>query len=101
MNPDAIVRVRFYTTEEGGRSHDVRVSKTGYGCVVFVGGEGFECRILLGDITLELGRTYDLPVKFLRADLIRPFISVGTTVRLWEGKDIGSGEVYQLLDSRS
>lgn len=63
---------------------------------MFVRDDAFDCRVLLENRTLELGMTYDLPVKFLRPDLALPLLAVGTPVRLWEGHDIATGHVADL-----
>ena len=100
MKPDAIIKVRFKTTAEGGRHGDIVIPprpEHHYGCGLFVDQEAFECRLLVDGRTLQLGETYELPVKFLNPDLALPKLSPGQTVRLWEGKDIAAGEVVRLV----
>jgi hypothetical protein len=94
MMPDAFLKVRFKTSSEGGRSTPIRGEF--YACPMFVEGEGFDCRLLLAGVTLELGQWYEVPVKFMNKDLIVSKLKVGTTVSLWEGKDIAEGEVLRL-----
>lgn len=96
MKPDAIVEVRFKTTAEGGRQNAIVITEIPYNCPLFVGAEAFDCRLLLKSQTLELGATYELPVKFLRPELALPKLSVGKPVTLWEGKDIAVGKVVRL-----
>jgi adenylate cyclase len=62
LKPDAIIEVRFKTTEEGGRHDALVIRKAPYGCTVFIEGEAFDCRVLLENQTFELGGTYQLPV---------------------------------------
>jgi hypothetical protein len=92
--PDAFLEVRFKTPEEGGRSTSIRGDF--YACPLFVDGEGFECRLLIKDVTLELGQCYELPVKFMNKGLVLPKLFVGKTVTLWEGKDVGTGKVMRI-----
>lgn len=94
--PDAFLEIRFKTQDEGGR----KTSVTGdyYACPMFVDGEGFECRLLINGMTLDLGKWYELPVKFMNRDLVLPKLKVGKIVTLWEGRDIGSGRVLRLID---
>jgi hypothetical protein len=66
--PDAIIEVRFRTTDEGGRK--TPVDGDFYSCPLFVDGEGFDCRIFLGNQRAELGQWYQFPVKFLRRDFV-------------------------------
>ena len=67
-----------------------------YGCPLFIEGEAFDCRLFLGGRTLQLGETYELPVKFLSPDLGLPKLSLGKSATLWEGKDIATGKVVRL-----
>ena len=97
MKPDAIIRVRFKTSAEGGRAGPIVIGKRHYGCPLFVGSEGFDCRLLVTARTLHLGESYELPVKFFAPELALPLLSPGKAVRLWESKDIASGEIVRLL----
>ena len=97
MQPDAIIKVLFKTAAEGGRQGNVVIADKPYACVMFVDGEAFDCRFLVTDQTLQLGETYELPVKFLNPDLVLSKLSPGKPVRLWEGKDIATGEIVRLL----
>jgi hypothetical protein len=53
--------------------------------------------LLLNALTLELGNTYELPIKFLNPSLALPKLSPGKAVKLWEGKDIAIGNVVAIL----
>lgn len=97
MKPDAIIKVRFKTTAEGGREGNIVIKEIPYGCPLLVESEAFDCRLLVDGRTLQLGEAYELPVKFLNPDLALPKLSPGKTVRLWEGKDIAAGEVVRLV----
>lgn len=96
MKPDAIIKVRFKTTTEGGRQGPIVIGERLYGCPFFVDGEWFDCRLLINAKTLVLGETYELPIKFLNPDMALPKLSPGKSVKLWEGKDIAIGEVVRL-----
>jgi hypothetical protein len=96
VKPDAFIKVRFKTTAEGGRQGAVVIGNTSYGCPLCVEGEAFDCRLLLNDRTLQLGETYELPVKFLNPDVALRKLSAGKSVTLWEGKDIATGEVVRM-----
>jgi len=99
MEPDAIVRVRFKTPQENGRRSAI-VGGTYYGCAFFVDGEYFDCRLLLAGRQLDLGGTYEVPVAFLRPDLVLEKLSAGKTFVLWEGTDIAAGELVRILASK-
>ncbi len=96
MKPDALIKVRFKTTIEGGRQDSIVIGEEPYGCPLFVEGEAFDCRLLVSDRTLQLGETYELPVKFLNPALALPKLSAGKPVTLWEGKDIATGKVVRI-----
>ena len=91
MKPDATIEVRFKTSAEGGRQGDVTGSY--YACPLYVGGDAFECRISLNGLTLRLGETYQLGVKFMNPSLVVPRLYPGTAVSLWEGKEVAVGVV--------
>ena len=95
MKPDAKINVRFFTTPEGGRT--TAVEGQFYGCPLFVDNEAFDCRLLLEGRRLELGTTYEVPVKFLFPELALPKLAVGKEVLLWEGRNVARGQVIELL----
>lgn len=94
MKPDAVIEVRFKTPSEKGRQGAV-VGEV-YGCPLFVDGEAFDCRIYLEGKTLDLGKTYEVGVKFLNPQLALPHLSPGKSIYLWEGKEIATGKVVRL-----
>jgi hypothetical protein len=94
MESDAIIEVRFKTPEEHGRRTAVQGDY--YGCPFVVDGEAFDCRLLLSGRRLELGKIYQVPVKFMNWQLVRPRLSKGKSFVLWEGKDIATGKVVCL-----
>jgi hypothetical protein len=94
MIPDAVVRVRFKTSDEGGRKTEIAGQV--YACPMFFDGQGFECRLSLNGLTLKLGEYYELPVKFMNRDLVQSNLFPGKEFMIWEGKDIGAGLVLAL-----
>jgi hypothetical protein len=97
MNPDAIIKVRFKTTDEGGRKTNLVGSF--YSCPLFIDGEGFDCRVFLENQEIELGKWYSLPVKFLNLSFVASKLAPGKPIILWEGKDVAQGEVLEILPS--
>ena len=99
--PDVIIRVRFRTKAEGGRQNDIIIPdcpEHHYGCPLIVEGEAFDCRVLVTSKTFRLGMSYELPIKFINPNLVLPRLSSGTAVKLWEGKEIASGEVVRIVE---
>jgi len=47
MIPDIIIAVRFFLPEEGGRKTPIRGEF--YSCPLFLGEEGFDCRLILNN----------------------------------------------------
>lgn len=96
MKPEAIIRIRFLTAEEGGRKTAIEGSR--YGCPIIVNQQGYDCRFLLdGEGRFDLGETYEIPVKFLNPGLALKELKEGTEISLWEGKTIARGEVIKIL----
>lgn len=95
LRPDAVIKVRFKTTDEGGRKGAPFGEQ--YGCVLLVDSDAFECRLLLGGRTLALGVEHEVPVKFLSPAIVLPRLSPGVEVRIWEGRDIAKGTILRLV----
>lgn len=98
LRPDVIVRVYLYRTEEGGRGNTITSGQ--FGCPFFYDGEAFDCRILLDQVglALEPGHAAEVPIKFLRPDLIKPRLQIGAQFKLWEGKNFADGEVLEVVN---
>jgi hypothetical protein len=99
LTPDIFIQIRFKTPAEGGRQTAITIPEQAnyhYGCLLFVDGEGFDCRFLVKGITLVLGQTYELPVKFLWPDLALPKMLQEKSVTLWEGVEIAVGRVLRI-----
>jgi len=94
MKPDIIISIRFLTTFEGGR--ETPVQGEFYSCPLFVGGEGFDCRLLLEGQRLDLGVIYEVPVKFLYREKTIQKIKPGMVVLLWEGRNVAEGKVLEI-----
>ena len=104
IQPDALIRVRFLTHEEGGRKTPVVVEwtqgqQTGYGCPMRINGELHDFRTLIsGNTTYMPGKTYDLNIKFLYSELVLPKLHKGLEIELWEGKTIAKGFVERVME---
>ena len=98
MKPEAVIRVRFLSTEDGGRESPIVGDK--YGCPLMVNEEGFDCRFVLNKHShFELGEVYEIPVKFLNPELALEALQEGAKITLWEGKVIARGMVIKILDA--
>ena len=97
VRPDAIIEVRFKTAGEGGR--ETSVAGDVYSCPILIDGRGFDCRIFLGNMVVDLGEYYQLPVRFLNRDLAISMLFPGKPITLWEGKDVADGKVLDILPS--
>ena len=96
LQPDAVIEVTFLTTEEGGRTSPIEAGRYPYNCPIMVNGHGFDCRFVFGETSLfELGRTYQIGVKFLSPDLAIAELKEGDAIRLTEGKTIARGKVLK------
>ncbi len=50
----------------------------------------------MGDNEIELGKYYEISVKFLNIDLALPSLSIGKKITLLEGKEIADGEMLRI-----
>ncbi len=100
MKPDIYIKVRFKTSAEGGRKSTLRrkapLGPDFYACPMIVNGNMYDCRLLIGDMEIELGKYYEVPVKFLDKDLTLPNLSIGKQITLWEGKEVAAGTVTKI-----
>ena len=102
IQPDALIRVRFLTPEEGGRKTPVIVTwtqgqQTGYGCPMRINGSLHDFRTLISKNTTYVpGKTYGLNIKFLCSETVLPKLHIGLEVELWEGKTIATGFVEKI-----
>ena len=100
MEPDIYIKVRFKTSEEGGRKTSVKrktpLGPDFYACPLIVDDKAYDCRLLIGDEEIELGKYYEIPVKFLDKDAVLPNLSIGKKITLWEGKNVADGEIMRI-----
>jgi len=81
---------------EGGR--ETALDGEGYGCPIMRNGHGFDCRFVLLGITLfELGKTYDISVKFLNPDYALKELREDMQISLWERRTIAGGTLVKIL----
>ena len=92
---EAIIKVRLYSEEEGGRKSPIRTHR--YGCPLFFKGKGYDCRFLKTEKSLlQLGEEHEIPIKFLNPELVLYQIYEGAKIQLWEGKIIGEGVILKI-----
>jgi hypothetical protein len=100
MTPDIYIKVRFKLAKEGGRKTSLKrktlLGPDYYACPLMVDGKAYDCRLLIGDKEIELGKYYEIPVKFLDKDLALSNLSVGKDITLLEGKEIANGQVIKM-----
>ena len=97
---DALIRVRFLLTKEGGRKRAVDVTLGGeYHATLEIGGIYLDCWFR-GDNNpkiYELGEWYNVYIKFLNPSYALQYFSVGKPISLWEGKTVAEGFVEKIL----
>jgi hypothetical protein len=95
--PDSILDLRLRSSEEGGRVTATPADKLA--CIFELGGENFECVLLLHEIgPLDPGASAVVPVAFLAPELVKPRLVQGSRFRLKDYRVIGEGRVQQILD---
>jgi hypothetical protein len=97
VKPDIIARVRLLPSDQGGRKSPIPPVR--FGCPLFIGGNGFDCRLLLDQVatTLVPGGEAEVPIKFLFLDKVRDRLTPGATFDLWEGGMFAHGEILEVL----
>jgi translation elongation factor EF-Tu-like GTPase len=96
--PDVIANIRLFSKGEGGREGPTRSDN--FGCLFEYNGENFDCRLLLDRVgPIAPGQHATVEVKFLRPELIKPRLQVGSRFSLREGKTIGEGVVESIVQN--
>lgn len=97
--PDVIVRLHLVRTEDGGRRQTIRSYEShGYGCLLSIDAEYFDCRWLLAeDEILAPGTQHRVAIKFLDRSLVKPRLVVGKNIKMWEGKVIADGHIEEIF----
>jgi hypothetical protein len=94
--PDILATVYFYPSDEGGRQTPTPSDKLN--CIFDLGGEYFDCRLLLNETgPLLPGQEALVPIKFFYPDLVKPKIKLGDNFHLRESGTIARGVVDKLL----
>jgi hypothetical protein len=60
MKADVIIKIRFKTAAEGGRSGPIVITEIPYGCPLIIDGEAYDCRVLVSAKTIYTGETYEV-----------------------------------------
>jgi len=94
---DARVHLRLYTTAEGGRQNAVDAPEDRYRPTARIDGKYFDFRLMTA-VRLELGDAYDVYIAFLDIENAKPHLGVGVGFVIWEGKDVGTGVILELVD---
>ncbi|WP_250628139.1 hypothetical protein [Pinirhizobacter soli] len=94
---DARVHLRLYTTAEGGRQKAVDAPAYGYRPTARIDGKYFDFRVATAG-RMELGDAYDVDIAFLDIENAKPRLGIGVGFCIWEGKDVGTGVILELVD---
>ena len=97
MKPDLVASLQLYSESDGGRKGATPLDHLG--CIFEYEGEDFECRLLLEDVgPIAPGGRATIPIKFLRPELIKQRLQVGSRFRLREARTIGEGTVESIVN---
>jgi hypothetical protein len=95
-HPDIVATVRFYTTQEGGRSNSTPPIL--FKCPLEFEGEKFDCGLHLEESgPLAPGASATIPITLVFPRLIKPRLKIGSQFTLWELKIIAEGVVNSIL----
>ncbi len=97
IKKEATILVRFLSAAEGGRQSSIVTDR--YGCPLMIDDtQAFDCRFILdGTTVFELGKEYEIAVKFLNPENAFSHLNEGDEISLWEGKKIGAGIVKKIF----
>jgi hypothetical protein len=103
MKAQLLARITLYPPTDGGRS-TATPPKT-FSCPLFfenlsgLEAHGYDCRMDLSGIgpLVPGSMKEDVPLAFLSAGEVLPHMRPGVRFKLWEGRNIGEGEVLAVL----
>lgn len=101
--PDAIARISLFGSDRNGRRTAIPPNR--FRCPVFFGEqrkEANDCMFLLDLIGVGLdpgGAEREVPIKFLSRESVAENIRPGVRFTLWEGRDIGVGEILEVVSN--
>jgi hypothetical protein len=94
--PDILAKVIMFLPEAGGKKY--AIPPVQYGCSLSLGGQLYDCRLLLDQVGLSLsaGNTLNVPIKFLRLDLVKDQLLLGANFSLWEMRYFAEGVILEV-----
>jgi hypothetical protein len=97
LNPDVIVDISFYKTENGGRKGPTPPNF--FACIFVIDGQNHDCRLLLenvGSVYPGEGKS-NVPIKFWCPELVLPKIDINKKFLLRDGQVIAEGKVIKIV----
>jgi|WetSurMetagenome_2_1015567.scaffolds.fasta_scaffold167536_1 hypothetical protein len=96
LKPNIVAGLRFLSESEGGRKSATPIDFLG--CIFQHEGENYECRLLLEEIgPVNPGDIVSVPIKFLRPELLKKRLRIGSKFQLREVQPIAEGIVEKIL----
>jgi hypothetical protein len=97
INPDVLVKVKFYTTNDGGRSGPT--PDNFFGCFFSLNNKNYDGRLLLEGIgPINPGDEKKLvPLAFLCPENIKDILKIGTKLLVHDGQCIGEATVSKIF----
>jgi len=71
-----------------------------YNCPVYFEGHYHDCRFMTEHALYQLGKEYAIPIKFLCPERILPKLYVGAQIGIWEGRQVGDGEILEIKTAK-
>lgn len=96
---DIIATVNFYSTKIGGRSGPTPDKV--FRCPLVINNKMFDCALLLEETgPIAPGDTKTIPIVFIRRDLIKDYLFINSSFKLWELKIIADGVINNIFDRK-
>jgi hypothetical protein len=96
--PEIIARVSLLPAEAGGIGLPIRSGD--FKTILTIGSESFSARVAEPEgRPLSPGASADVSVQFLVPDAALPRFQPGVQFKIWEGTDIGTGEVLGVVST--
>jgi hypothetical protein len=97
--PEVSARIRLFSKQEGNPKH-FPICPPLYECPLYYNDQYYDCQLILDkyDQPVELGTSFEAPVKLKWPQAILPKLKSGDSFCLWEDGIIGEGKITAVID---
>jgi hypothetical protein len=99
IKPEIRARIRLFSKQEGSPKN-FPLCPPQYECPLYYKEQYYDCQLILDafDRPLELGSSFEAPVKFMWPQAVAPKLRPGDSFCLWDEGIIGEGKITAIIN---